>query len=979
MDLLIENNLTILNGRTSGDLLGAFTYVNYCGASTIDYFAVSPSLLSLTNYLHVGHLNEYSDHKPLYTCFSLSRIHNTEEQSFSFKNAPMPYKWDRAQISDFVNAQNDPLILNKIGNIANSPIPSTPEDVLNLNNNIINLVQDIADKSLDKKKPPPAWHNKNKWFDHECRREKRSLNQAYRTYNQNTHNNSAKNMLFERKRSYKHTIKTKKRIYMKKINSEIQDGTSKNINWKSLKKMKNTASEDTKYDDHDLHNFYLFFKQLYHDYHPLKEDTCIRLQGQLSDLMSDSTHYINDHLLNDPFSKQELTTEIKKLNSGKSVSTDLVSNDMLKNLNQEVLQLILNLFNTCLCHGVYPWCSSTMTPIHKNGDKYNPDNYRAIALGSCMGKLFSNLLLERIQLFRSSNCPDPPNQLGFTRNSQTSDHILTLKTIIDKYTAKRGSKLYACFVDYKKAFDSVARDALLYKLAKQGIRGQIFSCLQYMYEHSHTQIKLLNKLSDNIDLKNGVEQGHPLSPELFKIFIFDLTEELNKVIGNFPMLVNSIINHLLWADDLVLLSLDESSLRNLLDILHKFCTAWGLQVNIKKTKVLTFNKAGKLLRPSTDFYIGDKTIDVTSSYCYLGIVFQPSGSFKMAINELRKKAIRATFSLKQIINNEHISPETLFKLFDALISPIISYASQVLFPSFHFSKAMISTATNNKHGVNWQQQWLTKIATDPFEKIHLKFIKWVLGQHKKSSNVGCWGDSGRKPLGCKMLKQTINYFNRLSKDSSPDSYVGLAYIEQAKNSLPWHSTLLSLIKAHGKEISTNNSQTYISPSSTYMSSVNMFDNIWKSALEKSPKLDFYKTIKSSPDKEEYLIVLPLDLRRQVTKLRISAHRLPIELGRYHTPQLPRHQRLCALCKHATPASPYTDDGPVGDELHLLFNCKVSCEYNHMLNKTNKQLWNKLDVKGLLTLKNRGDIFNFATYVKKCFKRYHQLEPNYKTM
>jgi hypothetical protein len=45
-------------------------------------------------------------------------------------------------------------------------------------------------------------------------------------------------------------------------------------------------------------------------------------------------------------------------------------------------------------------------PLHKKGDKQNPDNYRAITVGSCLGKLFASLLLERLIDFRKVICPD---------------------------------------------------------------------------------------------------------------------------------------------------------------------------------------------------------------------------------------------------------------------------------------------------------------------------------------------------------------------------------------------------------------------------------------------------------------------------------------------------------------------------------------------------------------------------------------------
>ena len=223
-------------------------------------------------------------------------------------------------------------------------------------------------------------------------------------------------------------------------------------------------------------------------------------------------------------------------------------------------------------------------------------------------------------------------------------HVLTLKTIIDKTIERPPTKLYTCFVDFRKAFDSVAREALLYKVAKLGIGGKIFNTLKNMYENTSTKIKLINKLSNHINLNNGVEQGHPLSPELFKIFIYDLSIDLNKIIKGVPKLNNCLINHLFWADDLVLLALDEDTLRDLVNILSRYCRDWGLTVNLKKTKILIFNKSGRTMAPKRNIILNGTPIEITNSYCYLGIVFVPSGKFKVAVNELKKKALRAPLS-----------------------------------------------------------------------------------------------------------------------------------------------------------------------------------------------------------------------------------------------------------------------------------------------------------------------------------------------
>ena len=104
-----------------------------------------------------------------------------------------------------------------------------------------------------------------------------------------------------------------------------------------------------------------------------------------------------------------------------------------------------------------------------------------------------------------------------------------------------------------------------------------------MYSHS----KLLQKISDKIDTMVGTEQGHPMSPELFKCYISDLSLELNEELQlmNVPMLNGNKISYLLYVDDLVLLALDAECLQNLISKLEVFCSCWGLTVNETKTKL----------------------------------------------------------------------------------------------------------------------------------------------------------------------------------------------------------------------------------------------------------------------------------------------------------------------------------------------------------------------------------------------------------
>ena len=93
-----------------------------------------------------------------------------------------------------------------------------------------------------------------------------------------------------------------------------------------------------------------------------------------------------------------------------------------------------------------------------------------------------------------------------------------------------------------------------------------------------------------------------MSPELFKCFVHQLSEDLNSLKDvAVPILNENEITHLLWADDLILLALDKESLQKMLNILLMYCAEWGLSVNISKTAIMVFNRAGRILKESMDF------------------------------------------------------------------------------------------------------------------------------------------------------------------------------------------------------------------------------------------------------------------------------------------------------------------------------------------------------------------------------------------
>ena len=84
----------------------------------------------------------------------------------------------------------------------------------------------------------------------------------------------------------------------------------------------------------------------------------------------------------------------------------------------------------------------------------------------------------------------PKSQIGLLPNNRTADHVFTLRTLINKYVHNHNKKIYASFVDFKKAFDSVWHDGLLNKLLQINVGGCFYNLIKNIYHNSSCSLKI---------------------------------------------------------------------------------------------------------------------------------------------------------------------------------------------------------------------------------------------------------------------------------------------------------------------------------------------------------------------------------------------------------------------------------------------------------------------------------------------------------
>ena len=184
----------------------------------------------------------------------------------------------------------------------------------------------------------------------------------------------------------------------------------------------------------------------------------------------------------------------------------------------------------------------------------------------------------------------------------------------------------------------------MYKLGQIGIRGPMLELFSDMYNSASYMIKSGGKFSIPLSSQVGVKQGCNLSPLLFNIFINDIHNLFSTDCQ--PLSINDWkVSSLSFADDLVLLSESGTGLKNCLSKLESYCIEWGLKVNPLKTKVVVFNKNFTKNIQKLFFTIDGNPIEVTNSYCYLGVEVSNLGSFIKATETLYKKALKSLFSI----------------------------------------------------------------------------------------------------------------------------------------------------------------------------------------------------------------------------------------------------------------------------------------------------------------------------------------------
>lgn len=724
------------------------------------------------------------------------------------------------------------------------------------------------------------------WWDKELQMLKSARYYAYDIFKRTNLEEDKLNML-RAKQAFRNTYRRKYNCYMLKQRDHLLNIRDPNLLWKSIRELKNKD----RVDNINHCDWERYFKTLLSA--PLDDTTNIEIRKQLEDhdaICLSCRNTEEDDILNGPITANEVKQSIKALPKNKAPGMDGIGMDLISNAENVVIPILTQIFNKILDTGFFPheWSKAIICPIYKKGPKDNPENYRGISLLNASNKIFAKILNNRLQQWCESADLLHEEQAGFRPGYSTIDNIFNIMAIVQKYLTKPRGRIYIAFVDFSKAFDSIIHDHLWVSLLNNGIHGKFMNVIRSMYNSLLSCVKTQDGLTTMFPCGLGTRQGCILSPLLFVLFLNQFITQLKE--KNLPGIQISqefpSIQALFYADDLSQLGDTVNRLQIQLNELSSFCTNWGMQVNINKTKIMVFRRGGVVRKVEKWYYKGEP-LEIVTYFKYMGLLYSNRLIWSAAKRNLAQQATKAMSVLMSFIKRQRtLEIKSCLSLFDRMVIPIITYGAEIW-------------------GFDMSQQ---------IEQVQFRFCRFLLGLPSKTTSLSVLGELGRLPLYTVYILKCIKYWSKLihMQDSRlPRSCYNMLLELDISGRTTWATHVKEILYKYGfghiwinqgagdHDLFIREFQQRINDTAK---------QCWHDSTFDKPKLRTYVTFKTDLELEGYLTMqMPFYMRQLLSLLRCGDLRLNIETGRHHN--IDKDQRICQLC--------HLD---VEDEYHFIMSC-----------------------------------------------------------
>ena len=288
----------------------------------------------------------------------------------------------------------------------------------------------------------------NAWFDSECNELRKTINTyAKRSNLTHTENNNYYHNLCN---NYKRMVQRKKGNYNTNLKVNLEEMCSNNPKdywgyWKRLQRQ--NLSESTI----KLYQFYnCFLKQ---SEPPIGQNANTKFKTIQQKIPVDRYKYdMSNDILNGKIQINEVEKAPGRIRKGKASGIDGIPIELYSSDIKYFTPLLTTLFNTIFDSADYPddWAQGLIYPVHKKGDKSDPQNYRKVPLIPSLANVFESVLENRLS-FKNLVCrDDDPLERGFKKDCRTSDNLFVLYNLVETQKTRK-KPLCVCYIDLTKA------------------------------------------------------------------------------------------------------------------------------------------------------------------------------------------------------------------------------------------------------------------------------------------------------------------------------------------------------------------------------------------------------------------------------------------------------------------------------------------------------------------------------------------------
>ena len=430
-------------------------------------------------------------------------------------------------------------------------------------------------------------------------------------------------------------------------------------------------------------------------------------------------------ILNSPITIEEVETALKALKSS-AIANMGISPKTLKESAEEIKIILSSIYNQILSTGKFPelWMKIACIFLHKKGDRKDPNNFRTICIQNAFMKVFGKIVSSRISKFQEFYGIVPDCQFGFRPEHSTAAAVTILHELVIENLQKT-QKVYAAFIDLKKAFDTISRQILFHKMLDAGYPRNFVNLVTTEYGSFSMSVRSEGNNYGDIGTTIGCLQGHCNSPLLFNLFTADLPSIFD---GQGATLAGKKIPLILYADDMVILSNSPTELQDMLNKLGTYLNKNKLKMNTDKTKIMIFHKGRLPDTAKRDFYADNVIFEKVKEFVYLGLTLTPQLAYSKHLEKINAKArarMGQIFSKTPVLNTDFKMAQDLFNVY---IKALYDYCSAI-----------------------WTTN-INKSANDNMKRVYLKYLKRYLGVPKSSSTDISYLACGVKPLSQKMFE-----------------------------------------------------------------------------------------------------------------------------------------------------------------------------------------------------------------------------------